>query len=179
MCNDDKYCNTSDADNALDFDLRSDPDLNEMGQAVCPGNAFRCMGKCLAVEKICNGFPECQGFSDEGDRTSYLFIRYNLCVTKRWHESLIYVGCNEVCEIDHGCLHSCSNSPQGPMCFCPPEQILADDGKSCVLFQPESGKLKVGLGVAVVMALVLLTFSFVLTIQYHRAWVSLCNNELK
>jgi low density lipoprotein-related protein 2 len=76
------------------------------GQWECPG--LHVTNVCVDIDKVCDDNPgDCPNDADEG-----LFCDYNDCVRA-------------------GCSNGCKQTPQGPLCLCPPGQML-NDTQACI-----------------------------------------------
>ncbi|XP_044727187.1 prolow-density lipoprotein receptor-related protein 1 isoform X2 [Chrysoperla carnea] len=64
--------------------------------------------KCISVHSLCDDQPDCEDKSDEGFRCS-----------------------EQLCLHRNDCSHNCKNSPEGMVCYCPPNLHLQADRVTC------------------------------------------------
>ena len=99
----------------------------------------------------------------------YGVLSVTACLLLKQCNLFLHSGCNEPCKDKHGCSHTCSRSPMGPRCFCPPDQTLAADHNNCVVVRVQTET--VGLIVAGVVGLVLVIVIVLVTLKYRQTKV--------
>ncbi|CAH1155627.1 unnamed protein product [Phaedon cochleariae] len=142
-------------DGTPDCDDRSDEPMS-CGNINCPNNFYKCNStQCIFKAYICDGKTDCEDGSDESYLHACVKPPYR-CPSDQWLCPGISERCinlTNVCDgkpdcpngADEGpdctfaecnhqgglCSNGCKQTPQGPLCMCPPGETLSEDGINC------------------------------------------------
>ncbi|XP_063382257.1 low-density lipoprotein receptor-related protein 2 isoform X1 [Cydia fagiglandana] len=126
------------------------------GAAACPPNHFKCAsGRCVYQAYVCDGRDDCGDGSDEGTAHACKPPPFR-CPSGQWQCPGVTGRCvnlTQVCDskldcpngADEGpscdfaecqhqsglCSNDCKQTPNGPLCLCPPGEELETDGFRC------------------------------------------------